>query len=306
MMPSKVVIGAQGPTRQTTYDDLSKAGQLIAAIFDAKMLGIAIFDNQHRFIAVNETLASLHGIPAKDHVGRTLREVFPQASPRSESLIDHVFHTGESVTNAEITAQLPARNAPGHWIVSFVPIKDEKRVSQVGAIAIEATQQVKLAECLRSLMDRLPQVRDQVSWAYVSSQQKVVDPSLLVRSAEILDQCVQAIQKFSVVIETITSWSVGKDEVNCRQAQVPYVAPTVNGHSARAQTPAATFDLTPREVEVVTLLAAGRSNKEISNALNITVKTVETYRERIMSKLQIHSMNELVVYAIRNKLRQIY
>ncbi len=57
---------------------------------------------------------------------------------------------------------------------------------------------------------------------------------------------------------------------------------------------------------MVTLLAAGRSNKEISNKLNITVKTVETYRERILAKLRIHSMNELVVYAIRNKLLNIY
>src|SRR6266700_2739125 len=145
MVPSKVAIGAPVRTRQTTYD-LSKAGQLIAAIFDAQMLGIAIFDNQHRFIAVNETLASLHGIPAKDHVGRTLREVFPQASPRSESLIDHVFDTGEPLLNVEITAQVPARNVPGHWIVNFVPIKEEnEQVSQVAAIAIEATQKVMLA-----------------------------------------------------------------------------------------------------------------------------------------------------------------
>jgi DNA-binding NarL/FixJ family response regulator len=93
----------------------------------------------------------------------------------------------------------------------------------------------------------------------------------------------------------MTSWSGGKDEKDS-QAPLPYIVPAS----------AATSDLTPREVEVVTLLAVGRSNKEISNALNITVKTVETYRQRIMSKLQIHSMNELVVYAIRNKLRQIY
>lgn len=308
MVPSKVAIEAPVTTRQTTYD-LSKADQLIAAIFDTQMLGIAIFDNQHRFIAVNETLASLHGIPTKDHVGRTLREVLPQVPPRAESLIDHVFDTCEPVSNAEITAQVPTRNKPGHWIVNFVPIKNEKeQVSQVATIAIEATQQVILAECLRSLMNRLPQVRDQVSWAYVSSQKQAVDPSLLVRSAEILEQCVQAIQKVSGLVEAMTSWSVGKNEEDGRQGLLPYIVPTgppVNGQLARAKAPAATIELTSREVEVVTLLAASRSNKEISNILNITVKTVETYRARIMSKLQIHSMSELVVYAIRNKLIQL-
>jgi len=178
-LESKVAIGAPVTTRQTTYD-LSKADQLIAAIFDVETLGIAIFDNQHRFIAVNKTLASLHGIPAKDHVGRTLREVFPQAPPKGESLIDHVFHTGEPVLNAEIGAQLPTRNKPGHWIVNYVPMKNErKQVSQVSTIAIETTHQVMLAECMRSLMNRLPQVRDQVSWAYLSSQKQAVDPSVL-------------------------------------------------------------------------------------------------------------------------------
>lgn len=308
MVPSKAATGAQRDAQQTTYD-ASSAGQLIAAIFDTKMLGIAIFDSQHRFIAVNGTLASLHGIPAADHVGRTLREVLPQIHPRAESLIDHVFHTGEPVTNAEITAQVPTRDKPGHWIVNFVPIKDEReQVSQVGAIAVEATQQVLLAECLRSLMNRLPRVRDQVSWAYLSSQRQAVDPSLLAQSAEKLEQCVRVMQELSGLVETIASSSSEDDDDDSRQATLPYTAPTVpsgSGHYARTNTPTTTVKLGAREVEVVTLLAAGRSNKEISSMLKITVKTAETYRARIMSKLQIHSMNELVVYAIRNNLLHI-
>jgi len=85
------------------------------------------------------------------------------------------------------------------------------------------------------------------------------------------------------------------------QVTLPYIAPTV---PSRAKATAATTDLTPREVEVVTLLAASSTNKEVSNLLNITVKTVETYRERIMSKLQIHSISELVRYAVRSHLIQ--
>jgi DNA-binding NarL/FixJ family response regulator len=60
--------------------------------------------------------------------------------------------------------------------------------------------------------------------------------------------------------------------------------------------------LTLREREVMQLLAEGRSNKEIATALNISAKTVETHRARIMSKLNLHSMNELVRYAIRHRL----
>ena len=60
--------------------------------------------------------------------------------------------------------------------------------------------------------------------------------------------------------------------------------------------------LSPREREVLQLLAGGQSNKEVATALDISVKTVETYRARIMLKLNAHSIVAIVHYAIRNKL----
>ena len=60
--------------------------------------------------------------------------------------------------------------------------------------------------------------------------------------------------------------------------------------------------LTPREQEVLQQLAGGRSNKEVAVALEISVNTVETHRARIMNKLELHSMSDLVRYAIRNLL----
>ncbi len=62
--------------------------------------------------------------------------------------------------------------------------------------------------------------------------------------------------------------------------------------------------LTRREREVVQLLAEGCSNKEVAARLGISVKTAETHRANIMRKLDLHSLSELVRYAIRNKLIQ--
>jgi DNA-binding NarL/FixJ family response regulator len=61
-------------------------------------------------------------------------------------------------------------------------------------------------------------------------------------------------------------------------------------------------DLTSREREVLQLLVEGHGNKEIGSALGITTKTAETHRARIMAKLELHSMSELVRYAIRNRI----
>jgi DNA-binding NarL/FixJ family response regulator len=60
--------------------------------------------------------------------------------------------------------------------------------------------------------------------------------------------------------------------------------------------------LTPREREVLQLLAEGKSNKEIGVVLGTTTKTAETHRARILAKLRLHSMGELVRYAIRNRI----
>jgi DNA-binding NarL/FixJ family response regulator len=60
--------------------------------------------------------------------------------------------------------------------------------------------------------------------------------------------------------------------------------------------------LTPREREIVQLVAEGKSNKEISTSLNISVKTVEAHRSHLMHKLNLTSISELVRYAIRNKI----
>lgn len=60
--------------------------------------------------------------------------------------------------------------------------------------------------------------------------------------------------------------------------------------------------VTPREREIIQLLAEGKSNKEVAAILGISVKTAETHRAAIMRKLNLHSLSELVRYAVRNKI----
>ncbi len=63
--------------------------------------------------------------------------------------------------------------------------------------------------------------------------------------------------------------------------------------------------LTAREREVVQLLAEGKSTKEVAVALGLSVKTAETHRSNIMRKLDLHSVSELVLYAVRNNIVQV-
>ena len=60
--------------------------------------------------------------------------------------------------------------------------------------------------------------------------------------------------------------------------------------------------LTSREREIVQSLSEGKSSKEVASSLGISVKTAETHRANIMRKLEIHSVSELVRYAVRNQI----
>jgi two-component system, NarL family, response regulator NreC len=60
--------------------------------------------------------------------------------------------------------------------------------------------------------------------------------------------------------------------------------------------------LTPREREVLQMIAEGRSNKEVATALNISLYTVETHRRNLQDKLNLHSLAELILYAVRKRL----
>ena len=57
--------------------------------------------------------------------------------------------------------------------------------------------------------------------------------------------------------------------------------------------------LTPREREILQLIAEGKSNKDIANLLNLSVYTVESHRANLMEKLNLRGMAELILYAVR-------
>ncbi len=63
--------------------------------------------------------------------------------------------------------------------------------------------------------------------------------------------------------------------------------------------------LTPRERQVLELLAGGKTTKEVAALLTMSVKTAETHRSNILHKLGLHSVTQLVLYAVRNNIVQL-
>lgn len=100
--------------------------------------------------------------------------------------------------------------------------------------------------------------------------------------------------------------------VDALRLHKPYFSPRISGVLAPEELSDGSGDatkttrsrLTPREREILQLLAEGKSNKEVATILGISVNTAEAHRANIMLKLDVHSITELVVYAVRNKIIQ--
>jgi two-component system, NarL family, response regulator NreC len=86
-----------------------------------------------------------------------------------------------------------------------------------------------------------------------------------------------------------------------------YLSPDISRAVVQAyqnKTELASDPLSPRERQVLQLIAEGKTTKEVAGVLNISVKTAETHRTRIMEKLDIHETASLVRYAIRRGMIQ--
>jgi DNA-binding NarL/FixJ family response regulator len=101
--------------------------------------------------------------------------------------------------------------------------------------------------------------------------------------------------------------------VEALQDQRTYFAPGIAEmimeeylHPTKPPSLPASNHLTPREREVIQLLAEGKRTREVANVLHLSVKTAETHRTNIMHKLNIHSIAELTLYAVRNGIVRIF
>jgi two-component system CheB/CheR fusion protein len=98
--------------------------QSLSALLRTSTVGVAICDRQLRFQAVNDTLASMNGLPARAHIGKTIHQILGSVGAKVEPAFEHVFETGKPLSNFELTAHLPTRAGVGHWCRELLPDKE--------------------------------------------------------------------------------------------------------------------------------------------------------------------------------------
>jgi PAS domain S-box-containing protein len=105
-------------------------------------LGVAFFDRDHRWIAINEELAAINGFSVADHLGRRIEDLLPVNAVHVGPVIDRIFASGEAVRHVEVTGEVPAMpGVPRHWLVNYDPVRGpEGEVAAVGTWVVEITE----------------------------------------------------------------------------------------------------------------------------------------------------------------------
>jgi formate hydrogenlyase transcriptional activator len=135
---------------------LLESEQLLATYFNASKVGFCILDTDLRYLAINQTLAEMNGIPAEAHLGKSLREMLGDAAEVIEPQCRRVLATGQPIVDLEISTVLPTRTEAGHWIEHYIPVKSAtEEVRQIGIVVVEITEQKRLEESLRGVSERL-------------------------------------------------------------------------------------------------------------------------------------------------------
>jgi PAS domain S-box-containing protein len=131
----------------------AEARALLDTLIDQAPIGFAFLDAEHRFIRVNDTLADLNGIPADDHVGRRLDDLFPDLADVVAGAIDEVVATGRPVADLEVMRRLPDGSTV-HHLVSHYPVRlSGGELLGVGVAVTDLTARVAAREELRAQRD---------------------------------------------------------------------------------------------------------------------------------------------------------
>jgi PAS domain S-box-containing protein len=134
---------------------LNEPEKLLAAYFSSSTVGLSILDSELRYLAINHTLAAMNGIPASEHIGKTVREVLGDFADEAEPRLRRILKTGEPA-NFEISSKLARREDVGHWILHYLPIHDENgAVSRICAVVVEITAQKEMEQSLRDVGGKL-------------------------------------------------------------------------------------------------------------------------------------------------------
>ena len=244
----------------------------------------------------------------------TMRQIFGSYATQIEPAFQQVWTTGKPVSGVELAFSLPWSPGKTDLVVNFFPIEGaDREIRLIAGLFFSANGKRKLQERLSHLVEkqRAPSFMESEAWDGEFTDLSVESAEMLQKSIDLI-HCSMRLRCHLLEMRIATA---------LMQA-APYAAlAAANGRFSLPGAPRAEFEEdrrghpepsgrdendgvvpSPRERQVIKLLAEGKANKEMAAVLDLSTRTVEVYRARIMTKLKMHSVAELVRYAVRHNL----
>jgi PAS domain S-box-containing protein len=149
-----------------------EAQALLDALVTSAPIGLGFFDTDFRYVRVNDALAEINGLPAIDHLGRTVREVLPALASDVEAALAEVLATGEAIVDLQVVGETPRE--PGrtrHYVASYYPVALARGESLgIGITVADVTDRAEAAQALREqrdLYEALMRAQSELGLAFV-------------------------------------------------------------------------------------------------------------------------------------------
>ncbi|PZV09346.1 MAG: histidine kinase [Leptolyngbya sp.] len=132
------------------------ARQQLATIVDTSPIGLALLNGEQRFVAINQALAEINGLPRDHHLGKSITELFVQTDPAIVEVIGRIYATGEPFISPNLPIYAPGRDdrRPGYYNIYYLPTVDaHHRVEGLLAYVVDVTDRVKLEHAQQYLSE---------------------------------------------------------------------------------------------------------------------------------------------------------
>jgi PAS domain S-box-containing protein len=277
---------------------LGSPKHFLAPFFAHADIAIAVFDQTLRFLSVNKTVGAITGFPTDALLGKSLRQIIGPVADDVEPRFKRTF-AGETVF-FELTAKFPARSNIGSFIQTYLPIKNARnQVIRACAIAIEVTEKKRVEHLTLSLTGKLLHLNAILTRHLEDlsvKSHRFEGHRELIQSAKLLEKCTSGI----IEVLNLVRPSPGRPSKKLSTETNSFLLSGIPRALAALNDEFLLRQLSQREREVLRLLGSNKANKEVALALGISVRTAEAHRRNIMEKLGLHSVSELIHFAIRN------